>query len=454
MNLDDGNKVVNFNRLYNVIKSSYPNRDEKVLTTDEITSQVEFEIEKRPAEVVDEFLKDVREYFSNFNNNIKAVQEKIYRSNLDHVNAVQNFRDGIASFTENQIKQFFRILWKKYLKGIVSPGEAVGAVAAQSIGEPGTQMTLKTFHFAGVASMNITLGVPRIKEIINSTKVISTPIITASLVEKNDIIAARIVKGRIEKTKLSEVLKYVKEVMSPQKCQLELKLDMKTIADLNLEITEEQVTSAIIAHKKLKVKDKNIFIDKTKHKIIIHPYDVTRENMYFTLQILKKKIGDVIVSGISNITRAVINKKENSAATEGYTYNLVIEGNGLSDIMVTPGINHKQCFSNNIIEVEKVLGIEAARKTIIDEIKFTMGGHGIYVDIRHLQLIADLMTFKGMVLGFTRFGLTKMQDSTLLHSSFEKTVENLFESSFHSRSDKVRGVSECIIMVIISIYNV
>jgi DNA-directed RNA polymerase III subunit RPC1 len=76
-----------------------------------------------------------------------------------------------------------------------------------------------------------------------------------------------------------------------------------------------------------------------------------------------------------------------------------------------------------------------------------MGSHGIYVDIRHLQLVADLMSFKGQVLGFTRMGLTKMQDSTLLHSSFEKTVDNLFESSFHSRSDQVKGVSECIIMV-------
>lgn len=87
----------------------------------------------------------------------------------------------------------------------VEPGAAVGAVGAQSIGEPGTQMTLKTFHFAGVASMNITLGVPRIKEIINASKNISTPIITAVLVSGNDEKAARIVKGRIEKTTLGEV---------------------------------------------------------------------------------------------------------------------------------------------------------------------------------------------------------------------------------------------------------
>ena len=84
-------------------------------------------------------------------------------------------------------------------------GTAVGAIGAQSIGEPGTQMTLKTFHFAGVASMNITLGVPRIREIINASKSISTPIVTAKLVAENSESTARIVKGRIEKTYLRDV---------------------------------------------------------------------------------------------------------------------------------------------------------------------------------------------------------------------------------------------------------
>ena len=87
----------------------------------------------------------------------------------------------------------------------VTLGSTVGAVGAQSIGEPGTQMTLKTFHFAGVASMNVTLGVPRIKEIINAAKVISTPIISCKLVTNNNEASARIVKARLEKTLLGEV---------------------------------------------------------------------------------------------------------------------------------------------------------------------------------------------------------------------------------------------------------
>lgn len=88
----------------------------------------------------------------------------------------------------------------------------MGALGAQSIGEPGTQMTLKTFHFAGVASMNITLGVPRIKEIINAAKTISTPIVTAALANDRDEKFARIVKGRIEKTTLGEVSREIRGI--------------------------------------------------------------------------------------------------------------------------------------------------------------------------------------------------------------------------------------------------
>lgn len=107
--------------------------------------------------------------------------------------------------TAEQLKQFYALCLHKYTMAKVEPGTAVGAIGAQSIGEPGTQMTLKTFHFAGVASMNITLGVPRIKEIINASKNISTPVITAPLINDESEPAARVVKGRIEKTFLRDV---------------------------------------------------------------------------------------------------------------------------------------------------------------------------------------------------------------------------------------------------------
>lgn len=91
----------------------------------------------------------------------------------------------------------------------------MGAVGAQSIGEPGTQMTLKTFHFAGVASMNVTLGVPRIKEIINGAKNISTPIMKVALAIDRDVVAARLVKGRLERTTLGQVAASMGIVFKP-----------------------------------------------------------------------------------------------------------------------------------------------------------------------------------------------------------------------------------------------
>ena len=136
----------------------------------------------------------------------------------------------------------------------MEPGTAVGALCAQSIGEPGTQMTLKTFHFAGVASMNITLGVPRIKEIINASKKISTPIVTTCLDTKNDQEFARVVKGRIEKTTLGEVCEYIEEVMLPDDCFLLIKLSMDRIKLLKLEVSPGSIQFSIV-NSKLKIKD-------------------------------------------------------------------------------------------------------------------------------------------------------------------------------------------------------
>ncbi len=456
-NMDDSS-VVNFNRLYNIIKSCYPKKShEEILTPKEILEISEEEIEKRPNNmIIDHFILELRNFIQNMTKNIYNVRQN-YSKYLDseisfsedrkqETENFERFLNGFPSFTKTQLYEFFRILWIKYRKALAQPGDPVGAIAAQSIGEPGTQMTLKTFHFAGVASMNITLGVPRIREIINFTKNISTPVIYAKLLQENDLIAAKIVKGRIEKTKLSEIIHYIKEVISSKGSYLKVKLNPNAIEFLKLEITINQIKDAILRSKKLKLKDKNVFIESNL-KLKIEPPDTSRENLYFSMQIIKKRLGAVVVSGLETVSRAVINKRDKKQGETNDSYVLAIEGTGLREIMRTPGIDHRHCLSNNIDEIEKVLGIEAARSTIINEIKFTMSSHSINVDIRHLQLVADLMTFKGGVLGFQRFGMVKMKDSVLLHSSFEKTNDILFDSAFHSKTDVVKGVSECIITV-------
>lgn len=135
----------------------------------------------------------------------------------------------ITRVTESQVVTFLTRCRDKFIKAKIEPGTCVGALGAQSIGEPGTQMTLKTFHFAGVASMNVTLGVPRIKEIINASKSISTPIITANLSCKTDSEFARLVKGRIEKTYLREISQYIEEVFTRNECCIIIKLDLDRI---------------------------------------------------------------------------------------------------------------------------------------------------------------------------------------------------------------------------------
>ena len=131
----------------------------------------------------------------------------------------------------------------------------------QSIGEPGTQMTLKTFHFAGVASMNVTLGVPRIKEIINAAKNISTPIITAHLVSNTDVRAARVVKGRLEKTTLGQIAKYIKTVLDVNQAFLQIQLDMVAIENLQLEIDLRRwVKEEVVESRPLRVRGARAFV--------------------------------------------------------------------------------------------------------------------------------------------------------------------------------------------------
>lgn len=149
---------------------------------------------------------------------------------------------------------FLETCISRYQLKKVEAGAAVGAIGAQSIGEPGTQMTLKTFHFAGVASMNVTLGVPRIKEIINAAKNISTPIITAMLLSDRDLLSARIVKSSIEKTVLGEVAQHIIVKLKTGQPYVSVKLDMERINSLHMRISSETVQHSILKHPKIKLK--------------------------------------------------------------------------------------------------------------------------------------------------------------------------------------------------------
>ncbi|WKY14160.1 hypothetical protein Q1695_000032 [Nippostrongylus brasiliensis] len=362
----------------------------------------------------------------------QCLSQQKYRSAQVHAHCVSH----------SQFVAFLERCCLKLRKAVVEPGTAVGAIAATSIGEPSTQMTLKTFHFAGVASMNITQGVPRIKEIINAVKSISTPIITAQLLDSRDENLARQVKARIDVTTLGEICDYIEEISMPDNTFLLLKLSSRRIRILHLEVSMQSVVQRILATKcyvPFKLAQITII---GKSMLVVRPPNDSKFSQSITVQIMKQTLQKVIVKGLSNVRRCVIHADEK----HGDEYGIIVEGSDFRGVLSQPGIDGRHTSFNNALVVAEVLGIEAARTCIINEIIGTMEAHGIGLDRRHVMLLADVMTYRGEVLGITRNGLVKMKESVLLLASFEKTMDHLFEAAFYSQKDPIRGVSECIIL--------
>lgn len=434
------------------------NKHEKGLLPFEITEYVDKELKSKRwmKECTPHYLSTVRNFiFSNITKKLANLREahgmfdaldreEEWDEETDLNMGAEEFEKAIvdnkAKVTKSQLKEFLNTCWIKYVKSKVEPGTTVGAIGAQSIGEPGTQMTLKTFHFAGVASMNVTLGVPRIKEIINAAKNISTPIISSKLYDDQSEPSARIVKGRLEKTYLGDIASVIEESYRNDFSAISVFIDMEAIQKLQLELKLSDITNAIAKDKKLKVKKDDVKENYNKNRIRI--YIPPGPDSYHVTRSLKRSLPNVVVTGIPGITRAIININEK----ENKRKELLVEGYGLLDVMTTEGIIGTRTTSNHVMEVQNVLGIEAARTAIINEIDNVMSSHGMGIDNRHIQLLSDSMTFKGEVLGITRFGIAKMKDSVLMLASFEKTTDHLFNAAFHAKKDAIEGVSDSIIM--------
>lgn len=457
--MEGKDKPVDFQRVLSHVQAKSPCKSEEALEPIQITEEatqildsLEFNTigkdfregltaqivgDKELNKVGEDFREELRSFLKCYAEGLQAFREKV---NVESSPATMRVIKQIKRLTNTQLVEFLAVCKEKYSRAIVEPGTAVGALAAQSIGEPGTQMTLKTFHFAGVASMNITLGVPRIKEIINVTKKISTPIVTAHLDVDDDAEIARRVKGRIEKTYLGEVTEYIEEVYLPDGCFILIKLDENRIRLLKLEVDIDSIFSSILTAK-LKLKPNDVKICPCWLLKIVPNTEKT--SMSSAFQILKEQLPKVIIKGFTTVSRAVIHVDETSGSQR---YKLFVEGDNLKDVLATPGVKWKKTTSNNTFEVFNTLGIEAARRTIMNEIQYTMENHGISVDIRHVMLLADLMCCKGEVLGITRFGVAKMKESVLMLASFERTSDHLFDAAYYGQKDAITGVSECIIM--------
>lgn len=363
------------------------------------------------------------------------------------------------SLTPADIHECMRRIRLKFMLLKLDPGTTVGGITAQSLGEPSTQMTLRSFHHAGLASMNVTQGVPRIKEIINAISAIATPIITAEIATGGECLeVARLLKTRLERTTLGQVSEAISEVYDTDSCYIRIELNNVLLKEAEMGLTASTIIRQCIhhilpRHTFTKLTEGNFveyapgsFEDTQNTVIHCYPPCTDRNRLLFSLQSLKLLLTDVPVCGFEHCSRAVINQNRDRASGREY-YNLLVEGTDFMGVLSAPDIDFVRTVSNDVLTVMRVLGIEAARQTIINEIKACMDSHGMVIDIRHMNLVADVMCFKGRVLGITRFGLTHMKaDSVLMLSSFEKTPEHLFNAAIGNKVDSVAGVSESLIL--------
>lgn len=328
--------------------------------------------------------------------------------------------------TISQIDGIVQEVVEEYNKALVDPGEPVGTVAAQSIGEPGTQMTLSTFHYAGVAEINVTLGLPRIIEIVDVRRKPSTPVMKVHLEEGygSDREKALEVARHIEGTTVENVARSV--IMNVISMNLVVELDEYKLEDQK--ITVEEVI------KKLK-KIKNVEIEHDGFTITLDPGDVS----LMKLRKFAMRVRSTQLKGIKKIKRALIRK-------EGDEYVIHTEGSRLTDVLKLEGVDATRTTTNDIREIHKVLGIEAARNAIIKEIKETLDEQGLDVEIRHIMLLADLMTVDGEPKPIGRHGISGEKSSILARAAFEVTTKHLLQAGIQGMVDTLNGVTENVII--------
>ncbi|WP_455143720.1 DNA-directed RNA polymerase subunit A'' [Candidatus Hodarchaeum mangrovi] len=315
-----------------------------------------------------------------------------------------------------------------YLRSLVEPGEAIGTVAAQSIGEPGTQMTLKTFHYAGVAELNVTLGLPRLIEILDARKNPASPYMTVYLEDPYSK----------EKEKAQEVQRMI-ELSTVESVSDDITVDlalMQIKITLNETLMKDKgVTAELIVNKLSKLKKGEVNLEG--EEIIVDSKDLTIDDIYK----LNEKIRDLKLKGVKGITRVIMSKDQ-----EVDEWVLFTAGSNLPDVLSIPGVDPTRIKTNHIQEIRDTLGIEATRQAIIDEATAVLQEQGLDVDIRHIMLVADIMTQDGNLRQIGRHGISGEKESVLARASFEVTVKHLLNSAARGEKDKLKGITENVII--------
>lgn len=337
--------------------------------------------------------------------------------------------------TKKAMKEILSKLHERYELHLIDPNESAGIVSAQSIGEPGTQMTMRTFHYAGVAEINVTLGLPRLIEIVDARRVPSTPLMEIHM--------------RRKKVTLEDVKQIASEIEQTS---------LEDVSDIETDITGMRV---VIHPDPDKMKEKRVSITyletvmqkmkgvKGAKKVETHKGRTGKEGTFFTLESGKssykqlQKLVETVkaykIKGIDGIHRAIIRRK-------GPGFVIYTEGSNLSAVLEMDEIDPTRTKTNSIQEIYEVLGIEAARNSITHEASETLKEQGLTVDIRHIMLVADIMTNDGDVKAIGRHGISGRKSSVLARAAFEITSTHLLQAGIMGEEDKLDGVAENVIV--------
>jgi DNA-directed RNA polymerase subunit A" len=345
-------------------------------------------------------------------------------------NIMKTLRDDAikAGVTKKELEDIIERLMESYQYALVEPCEAVGVVSAQSIGEPGTQMTMRTFHYAGVAEINVTLGLPRLIEIVDARKLPSTPMMTIALesVYATDRDKARALAWEIEATHIENLADITTDLAN-----------MQLIIDLNEKnLIQRALTPDEIADKIREKMDVVVTVSSNiSNQVILTP----NAPSYRELLQLAKNIHNITLKGIEGIKRVVIRK-------DGEEYTLYTEGSQLKEVLQIDGVDVTRTYTNNVEEIYNVFGIEAARNAIIAEANSTLGEQGLTVDVRHIMLVSDIMCCDGEVKQIGRHGISGEKASVFARAAFEVTVNHLLDAGMRGDLDELNGVTENIIV--------
>lgn len=330
--------------------------------------------------------------------------------------------------TSAKIKKIVEAVYKEYKNALAEPGESVGIVSAESIGEPSTQMTLDTFHFAGVSEVNVTTGLPRIIEVLDGRKNIATASMEIYLNPPynagKDITE---IAAQLRETPLESFVKEIDINISEAKLNMILDPDKLKRADLTAKKIIKLIEKSAKGYS-LKEETENIITIKS-----------AKEENINELYKVKEKIKEVYVYGIKGLRQVIPVKRDDEHV-------ILTGGTNLKEVLKLDFVDKTRTISNDIFEVEKIFGIEAARQQIINEINKVLDNQGIPIDVRHIMLVADTMTTSGHVLGINRYGIVKEKPSVLARASFETPIKHLISAALTGESDPLNSVIENVML--------